>query len=130
MAKKKVLFHQDNVPVHKSAVALAEINELKSQDLAPLDYFLSRSHKNIAQWSRTLQRRRSNIGSKWLIRGANQLLLQRGYLAYCAKVYRAARKVCCKINVFKKCVICLCRSGNSRTTLVEVLLHFQSEPLV
>jgi histone-lysine N-methyltransferase SETMAR len=47
--KKKILFHQDNAPVHTSVIAMAKINELKfellphtpySPDLAPSDYFL------------------------------------------------------------------------------------------
>jgi histone-lysine N-methyltransferase SETMAR len=49
LAKKKILFHQDNAPVHTSVIAMAKINELKfellphapySPDLAPSDYFL------------------------------------------------------------------------------------------
>ena len=49
LAKEKVLFHQDNAPVHTSVIAMAKINESKSKllshgpyspDLAPLDYFL------------------------------------------------------------------------------------------
>ena len=49
LAKKKVLFHADNAPVHKSVIAMAKLNELQfellphapySPDLAPSDYFL------------------------------------------------------------------------------------------
>ncbi|KAM8702311.1 hypothetical protein ACLKA7_004975 [Drosophila subpalustris] len=49
MAKKKVLFHQDNAPCHKSMKTIAKLNELGfellphppySQDLAPSDYWL------------------------------------------------------------------------------------------
>ena len=49
LAKKKVLFHQDNAPVRTSVIAMAKINELKFKllprapypiDSAPLDYFL------------------------------------------------------------------------------------------
>lgn len=47
--KKKVLFHQDNVPLHTSTVAMAKIHELQfelidhppySPDLAPSNFFL------------------------------------------------------------------------------------------
>jgi len=56
VAKKKVLFHQDNAPVHTSIIAMAKINELKfellphapySPDLAPSDYFL---FPNLKKW--------------------------------------------------------------------------------
>lgn len=49
MAKKKVLFHQDNAPCHKSIKTMAKFHELGyellphppySPDLAPSDYFL------------------------------------------------------------------------------------------
>lgn len=49
LAKKKVLFHQDNAPAHKCAVAMAKLYELRyelvphppySPDLAPSDYYL------------------------------------------------------------------------------------------
>ena len=56
LAKKKVLFHQDNAPVHTSVIAMAKINELKfellphapySPDLAPSDYHL---FPNLKKW--------------------------------------------------------------------------------
>ena len=49
LAKKKVLFHQDNAPVHTYVIAMAKINALKfkllphasySPDIAPSDYFI------------------------------------------------------------------------------------------
>lgn len=49
LQKKKVLFHQDNAPSHKSKIAMAKIQELRfeliehppySPDLAPSDFFL------------------------------------------------------------------------------------------
>lgn len=49
LAKKKILFHQDNAPAHKSVVAMAKLHELRfevlnhppySPDLAPSDYYL------------------------------------------------------------------------------------------
>ena len=49
LKKKKVLFHQDNAPCHKSMKTMAKLNELGyellpyppySPDLAPRDYFL------------------------------------------------------------------------------------------
>ena len=56
LSKKKVLFHQDNTPAHKSRIAMAKINELKfellphapySPDLAPSDYIL---FPNLKKW--------------------------------------------------------------------------------
>ena len=49
MQKKKVLFHQDNAPCHKSMKTMVKLNELSfdllpyppsSPDLAPSDYWL------------------------------------------------------------------------------------------
>ncbi|GJQ76651.1 hypothetical protein Trydic_g15510 [Trypoxylus dichotomus] len=49
MAKKKILFHQDNAPCHKSIKTMAKLHELNfellphppySPDLAPSDYWL------------------------------------------------------------------------------------------
>lgn len=49
MAKKKVIFHQDNAPCHKSVIAMGKLHDLKyeilehppySPDLAPSDYYL------------------------------------------------------------------------------------------
>lgn len=49
MQKKKIVFHQDNAPIHKSAATMAKLAELHfellhhppySPDLAPSDYFL------------------------------------------------------------------------------------------
>ena len=54
LAEKKVVFHQDNAPVHPSVITMAKINELKfkllphapySPDLASSDYFLFSSLK-------------------------------------------------------------------------------------
>ena len=56
LAKKKVLFHQDNAPVHTSVIAMAKIHELKfellphppySPDLAPCDFHL---FPNLKKW--------------------------------------------------------------------------------
>jgi len=56
LAKKKVLFHHDNAPVHTCVIAVAKIHELKFQllphapyspDLAPSDYFL---FLNLKKW--------------------------------------------------------------------------------
>lgn len=56
LARKKILFHQDNARVHTCAVAMAKIAELKfellqhppySPDLAPSDYFL---FPNLKKW--------------------------------------------------------------------------------
>ena len=56
LAKKKVLFHQENAPVHTSIIAMAKINELKfellphahySPDLALSNYFL---FPNLKKW--------------------------------------------------------------------------------
>lgn len=56
LAKKKVLFHQDNAPAHKSAISMAKLQELRyelvphppySPDLAPCDYYL---YPNLKKW--------------------------------------------------------------------------------
>lgn len=56
LARKKVLFHQDNAPAHKSAVAMAKLDELGyelvdhppySPDLAACDFFL---FPNLKKW--------------------------------------------------------------------------------
>lgn len=56
LAKKKIIFHQDNARVHTCAVAMAKIHELRyelvphppySPDLAPCDYFL---FPNLKKW--------------------------------------------------------------------------------
>ena len=56
LAKKEVLFYQDNAPVHTSVIAMVKINKCKlkllpyapySPDLAPLDYFL---FTNLKKW--------------------------------------------------------------------------------
>lgn len=56
LAKKKVLFHQDNAPAHTSRVVAAKLHDLRfevvphapySPDLAPSDYFL---FPNLKKW--------------------------------------------------------------------------------
>lgn len=56
LSRKKVLFHQDNAPVHTSAIEMAKIHELGfelvphapySPDLAPCDYYL---FPNMKRW--------------------------------------------------------------------------------
>lgn len=56
LAKKKVLFHQDNAPAHSSAIATTKLFELRyevlphppySPDLAPSDYYL---FPNMKKW--------------------------------------------------------------------------------
>ena len=55
MKKKKVLFHQDNAPCHKSLATMAKLNELSfellshppySSDLAPSHFYLFADLKN------------------------------------------------------------------------------------
>ena len=62
MKKKKVFFHQDNTPCHKSIATMAKLHELHfellphppySPDLAPSDYWL------FADLKRMLQRKKS-----------------------------------------------------------------------
>ena len=57
LAKKKVLFHQDNARVHTCAVAIAKLHKLKielfphppySLDLPPSDFYLFPNMKKIA----------------------------------------------------------------------------------
>ena len=61
MKKKKVLFHQDNAPCHKSLVTMAKLHELGfellphppySPDLAPSDYWLFADLKKMLQGKR------------------------------------------------------------------------------
>ena len=61
MKKKKVLFHQDNAPCHKSLATMAKLNELSfkllphppySPDLAPSDYYLFADLKKMLQGKR------------------------------------------------------------------------------
>ena len=61
MQKKKVLFHQDNVPCHKSMKTMVKLNELSfellphppySPDLAPNDYLLFADLKKMLQEKR------------------------------------------------------------------------------
>ena len=59
--KKKVLFHQDNAPSHKSLATMAKLNELSfellahppySPDLSPSDYYLFADLKKMLQGKR------------------------------------------------------------------------------
>ena len=61
MAKKKVLFHQDNAPCHKSMKTMAKLNELGfellphppySPDLSPSDYWLFADLKKMLRGKR------------------------------------------------------------------------------
>ena len=61
MKKKKVLFHQDNAPCHKSLTAMAKLNELSfellphppySLELGPSDYYLFADLKEMFQGKR------------------------------------------------------------------------------
>ena len=61
MQKKKVLFHQDNAPCHKSMKTMVKLNELSfkflphppySLDLVPGDYWLFADLKKILQGKR------------------------------------------------------------------------------
>ena len=61
MKKKKVLFHQDSAPCHKSLATMAELNELSfeliphppySPDLAPGDYYVFADLKKMLQGKR------------------------------------------------------------------------------
>ena len=61
MQKKKVLFHQENAPWHKSIKTMIKLNELSfellphppySPDLAPSDYWLFSDLKKILQGRR------------------------------------------------------------------------------
>ena len=61
MQRKKVLFHQDNAPCHKSMKSMVKLNELSfellphppcSPDLSPSDYWLFAHLKNMLQGKR------------------------------------------------------------------------------
>ena len=56
LQRKKIIFHQDNAPAHKSVLTMAKINELKydlldhppySPDLAPSDFYVFPNLKKI-----------------------------------------------------------------------------------
>ena len=58
LAKKKVLFHQHNVPAHTLLIAIAKIEELRFQllphpsyslDLASCDYLLPRKKTSLGE---------------------------------------------------------------------------------
>ena len=70
LAKKKVLFHQDNESTHKGAIAIEKLHELRYQllchplyspDLAPSDFFL---FPNIEKWP-TGKKFISNEEAEW-----------------------------------------------------------------
>lgn len=76
LAKKKVLFHQDNAPAHKSVIAIAKINELKYKLLPQFaGYFLTPNLKKMAQWLKIFQQWRSDVCSKLLFWGKRQFFL-------------------------------------------------------
>ena len=61
MKKKKIIFHQDNAPCHKSMKMLAKLSELGyelhphpsySPDIAPSDYWLFADLKKMLQGKR------------------------------------------------------------------------------
>ena len=61
MQKKKVLFHQDNAPCHKSMKTMVKLNELRfellfhppySPELTPSDYWLFSDLKRMLQGER------------------------------------------------------------------------------
>lgn len=63
LAKKKVLFHQDNAPVHTCMKTMAKLHELRyelvghppySPHLAPSDYYLFPNLKNFLQEKRCI----------------------------------------------------------------------------
>ena len=78
MKKKKVLFHQDNAPCHKSLATVAKSNELSfellphppySLDLAPSDYYLFADLKKNAPRKEILLQRGSHHRNERLFRG-------------------------------------------------------------
>ena len=69
MWKKKVLFHQDNAPSHKSLATMAKLNELSfellphplySPDLAPSDYYLFADLKKCSKERDSIPTRKSS----------------------------------------------------------------------
>ena len=82
MKKKKVLFHQDNVPYHKSISSMAKLYELHfelllnppySQDLTLSDYWLFANLKRMLQGKRW----RSDIKNWGIFWGPKQIVLQK-----------------------------------------------------
>ncbi|KAL7723955.1 hypothetical protein ACLKA6_019947 [Drosophila palustris] len=73
MAKKKVLFHQDNAPCHKSMKTMAKLNELGfellphppySPDLAPSDYWLFADLKKMLRDVLSVKRLIDGVGQQ------------------------------------------------------------------
>src|SRR5436190_12976832 len=86
LAKKKVLFHQDNAPVHTSVIAMAKINELNfellphapySPDLAPSDYFLFPNLKKWLGGKRFANNKRWNLRLMAILRRSTVLTINR-----------------------------------------------------
>ena len=83
MKKKKVLFHQDNAPGHKSITMMAKLHELHfkllshppySPDLAPTDYWLFADRKRMLQGKVNWLQWRRDIGN-WRVFWDQRLIL-------------------------------------------------------
>jgi hypothetical protein len=60
LQKKKIIFHQDNTPAHKSVLAMGNLRDLHyellehppdSPDLVPSDFYLFPKLKTLPRWS-------------------------------------------------------------------------------
>ena len=77
MVKKKILFHQDNAPCHKSIKTMAKLHELHfkllphppySPDLAPSDYWLSADLKKCSPVRSSSQMKKQLQKLKYVLR--------------------------------------------------------------
>ena len=86
LAKKKVVFHQDNARVHTCVVAMAKFHELRYEllphppyppDVAPLDYFL---FPNLKKWlgGKTRSKMRSSLKQTPLLKSWSNRIVGSG----------------------------------------------------
>ena len=137
--KKKVLFHQDNAPYHKSSTTVGKLHELHfelllhppfSPDLTPSDYWL------FVDLKRMLQRKRFNskeevIWNWGVFWGQKQIVLPKRHRIgrkTMESVYHPRRRLCWWIVEFcVKVVVLLVRLGTFwvRCYISESFTYYQ-----
>ena len=87
MKKKKVLFHQDKAPCHKSLTTMAKLNELSfellpqppySPDLAPSDYYLFADLKKMLQRKKFYSNEEVNTEANAYFEGKDKSFYKKG----------------------------------------------------
>ena len=85
--KKKVLFHQDNAPCHKSITTMAKLHELHlellphssySPDIAPIDYWLLADPKRMFQRKRFDYNEEVILETEMYFEAKNKLFYKKG----------------------------------------------------